>query len=383
VRQRPHRVLRRATAGLSGVVLFGTVVAWVGWASIGRVEANLTVDSSLGGVLSAPSATPSEGQTYAAENVLIVGSDTRTGQGSGYGSLDDASGNGHSDTTLLLHISADRKSAFAVSIPRDSWVSRPGCTSDGSTDGTTVTGKFNAAFAVGGRVCVITAVKALTGVPINHFIEVEFKGFEAIVNALGGVTICSTHTISDPIRPDGHGGHKGSGLQLPKGESTLNGKDSLKLVRARYIGNGSDLERLDRQHKFLAAVIREASSTGLLTSPVKLFDVLSEVAKALTVDAGLSGDGLQQFLLSLQGLKPSDVRFYTVPVEARPGDRANVVWVSKDANKMWKAMLQDTAYPPKTSNPKPTATGKASPSPSPTKSASATTGSAADTACLS
>lgn len=378
--ERPNRVLRKVTAGLSGVMLFGTVFAWAGWASIGRVEANLTVDNGLAGVLSAPTATPSDGQAYTAENILIVGSDTRTGQGSGYGSLADASGNGHSDTTLLLHISADRKSAFAVSIPRDSWVARPGCKADGTTDGTTVTGKFNAAFAVGGRACVISAVKALTGVPIDHFIEVEFKGFEAIVNALGGVTICSTHVISDPIRPDGHGGHKGSGLELPKGESTLNGKDALELVRARYIGDGSDLERLDRQHKFLAAVIRQASSSGLLTNPVRLFNVLSQVAKALTVDAGLSGDGLQQFLLSLQGLKPSDVRFYTVPVAARPGDRANVIWVEEDANKMWKAMIRDTAYPRK---PTPSATSRISPSPSPTKSAAAATGTAADTTCLS
>lgn len=364
------------------MVLVGTVFAWAGWASIGLVEGNLTVDNSLGGVLSTPSAKPSDGQTYTAENVLIVGSDTRSGQGTGYGSLADASGNGHSDTTLLLHISADRKSAYAVSIPRDSWVSRPGCKADGTTDGTTVTGKFNAAFAVGGRACVISAVKALTGVPIDHFIEVEFKGFEAIVNALGGVTICSTHAISDPIRPDGHGGHKGSGLELPQGESTLNGKDSLKLMRARYIGQGTDLERLDRQHKFLAAVIRQTTSSGLLTDPVRLYNLLSEVAKALTVDPGLSGDGLQQFLLSVQALKPSDVRFYTVPTVAR-GDGANLLWVDGDADKLWKAMIKDTAYPPKTGKPSPSATSKTSPSPSPTKVVSATTGTAADTTCLS
>ena len=382
MKQRRILVLRRITGVLSAVVLVGTVFSWAGWATIGKVEGNLTVDSSLGGVLSTPSATPSDRQTYTAENVLIVGSDTRSGQGSGFGSLADASGNGHSDTTLLLHISADRKSAYAVSIPRDSWVSRPGCRADGSTDGTTVTGKFNAAFAAGGRACVIAAVKALTGVPIDHFIEVEFKGFEAIVNALGGVTICSTHAISDPIRPDGHGGHKGSGLELPKGESTLNGHDSLELFRARYIGNGTDLERIVRQHKLLAAVIRQASSSGLLTDPVRLYNVLSEVAKATTVDPGLSGDGLQQFLLSVEGLKPSDVRFYTVPTVARV-DGANLIWVDKDANKMWKAMIKDTAYPAKTSEPSPTGTSKTPPSSSLTKSTSAATGTAADSSCLS
>lgn len=378
-RRRP--LLRGVAAALSGTVVVGTALAWVAWAGVSGVEGGLTVDPSLGKLLSAPSATPSAGQDYTAQNILIVGSDTRTGQGRAFGSEADSSGNGHSDTTLLLHISADRRSAFAVSIPRDSWVTRPGCKPDGSVDGSTVTGKFNAAFSVGGRACVIAAVKALTGVPIDHFVEVEFTGFEAIVNALGGVTICSTHAISDPIRSDGHGGFKGSGLEVPKGPSTLDGEDALKLVRARYIGGGSDLERLDRQHVFLSAVIRQASSSGLLTNPVKLYDVLSQVAKALTVDAGLSGDGLKQFLLSLQGLKPSAVRFYTVPNAPR-GDNENVVWVQKSATPMWRAMIDDTAYPPKAS------ASSASSSAAPTTSAGSATprpstvGSAADTRCL-
>ena len=378
--RRPHRALRAVATGASGVVLLGTVLAWVGWAGIGRVEGDLTVDRSLGGVLSSPTASPSAGQTYTAENILIVGSDTRTGQGSGFGSLADSSGNGHSDTTLVLHIAADRRSAFAVSIPRDSWVTRPGCKANGATDGTTVTGKFNAAFSVGGRACVIAAVKALTGVPIDHFVEVEFKGFESIVNALGGVTICSTHAISDPIRPDGHGGMKGSGLEIPKGPSTLDGKDALKLVRARYIGGGSDLERLDRQHKFLAALFRQASSSQLLTNPVRLYDVLSAVATSLTVDAGLSGDGLKQFLLSMQGLKPSQVAFYTVPNAPR-GDNENVVWVRKDTDRMWKAMINDTPYAPKAATPSRSASAStaASSSASPKP---ATKGTAADTSCL-
>ncbi|MFN8157576.1 MAG: hypothetical protein U0R68_09165 [Candidatus Nanopelagicales bacterium] len=150
-------------------------------------------------------------------------------------------------------------------------------------------------------------------------------------------------------------------------------------MRARYIGGGSDLERLDRQHVFLSAVIRQASSNGLLTNPVKLYDVLSQVAKALTVDAGLSGDGLKQFLLSLQRLKPSAVRFYTVPNAPR-GDNENVVWVQKSATPLWRAMIDDTAYAPKSSasssSAAPTAsTGSAAPRP-------ATAGSAADTRCL-
>jgi LCP family protein required for cell wall assembly len=243
-------------------------------------------------------------------------------------------------------------------------------------------GKFNTAFAVGGRSCIIAAVKYLTGVPIDHFVEVDFKGFKALVNALGGVTICSTRAISDPVRPDGHGGFKGSGLELVKGESTLDGKQALELVRARYIGGGSDLERLQRQHAFVGAVIRQATSAGLLANPVRLLDVLTQAARSLTVDPGLSGDRLKSFLLSLEGLKPGDVRFYTVPVVPR-NDGANVLWVEKDAQKMWTAMTKDTAYPPRsasTSKPKPSTSGPTAP---PQPSASGPAGSAADATCIS
>lgn len=378
-------VLRKMMAGLSALALVATLGCWATWTGINKAEEGITVDPGLAGLLATPTASPTEGQDFTASTILIVGSDTRTGQEASYGTAADASGNGHSDTALLLHISANRRSAFAVSIPRDSWVTRPGCRADGTTDGSMAApGKFNTAFAVGGRGCIIAAVKHLTGVPIDHFVEVDFRGFKALVDALGGVTICSTRAISDPVRPDGHGGFKGSGLELPKGESTLDGKQALELVRARYIDGGSDLERLQRQHAFVGAVIRQTTSAGLLANPVRLLDVLTQAAQSLTVDPGLAGDRLKTFLLSLEGLKPADVRFYTVPVVPR-GDGANVVWVDKDARKMWTAMIHDTAYPPQTTvtataTPKPSAPGSTA---SPKPSASAATGSAADATCIS
>jgi LCP family protein required for cell wall assembly len=367
------------TAVLSVLVLVLTTGSWVGWAAVNRVEGGLTVDTSLGSVLSTPTPQASSGapESYSAVNILVVGTDTRTGQGRQYGTTADASGNGHSDTAFLLHISADRKTAFAVSIPRDSWVTRPGCKADGSVDGSYVTGRFNAAFAVGGRACVIAAVKYLTGVPIQHFVEVNFNGFKAIVDALGGVTICTTHALSDPVRPDGNGGMEGSDLKLPKGVSHLTGDQALALVRARHIGNGSDLERIDRQHKFMSAMIREATSSGLLTDPVKLYRVLSSVAQSLTVDAGLTGDDLTSFLVSLQGLKPKDIRFYTVPIVGR-SDHATVSWVKTAADPMWSAMIHDTAYPPKAAHP--TSSSSASSSSSSAGSGGAL---ASDASCIS
>ena len=382
---RHRRTLRIAAAVASVTALLLTATSWAGFAAVKGVEGNLAVDTSLGRQLVAASAAPSSSSSEpnTPENILVVGTDTRTGQGRAYGTTVDSSGYGHSDTAFLLHISADRKSAFAVSIPRDSWVVRPGCRADGTTDGTlTPPGRFNTAFAVGGRNCVIAVVKYLTGVPVNHFVEVNFLGFEAIVNALGGVDICTTHAISDPVRRTSTG-FVGSGLELPKGNVHVNGTQALALVRARHIGDGSDLSRIDRQHQFMSAVIRQATSAGLITDPVKLYDVLSKVAQSLTVDAGLTGDALQEFLLSLQGLKPSAIRFYTVPNVGR-SDHATVEWVRPAAQLMWAAMIKDTAYPAKSK-----ATASSSAGTTSTKSASpaSTDGSspstASDATCIS
>ena len=385
------RVARRAVAGLSVAALVLTTGCWVGLTAVNGVENQLTVDDSISSQLA--SATPdaattsagatqaAEPQTYTAENILVVGSDTRTGQGPGYGSTADSSGNGHSDTAFILHISADRKSAFAVNIPRDSWVQRPSCNADGTSDGSLAKpGKFNTAYAVGGRACVIRAVKYLTGVPITHFVEVKLLGFKAIVNALGGVTVCATRRLYDPVRSDGHGGQEGSNLDLPKGTSHIDGEMALSLVRARHIPGtgGSDLERIDRQQLFLHDLIQQASDSHLATDPLRLYGVLSKVAGALTVDRGLSGDGLKTFVLSMASIKPSDVSFYTVPWKPHP-DGEDVLWITSKADLMWNAMIHDTAYPPAASDSSGSSSSSSSSKPATSKSPSSSTSSSAST----
>ena len=351
---RQSHVARRITAGLAIVALLLTTASAVGWAEINRIQDKITVDPNLGSVLASTEPTPtSPEQQYAALNVLLVGSDTRTGQGTGFGDPSlTSSGNGQSDTVILLHLAADRKSAFAVSIPRDSWVTRPSCRADGTVDGT-VTGKFNAAYAQGGRRCVIQVVEALTHVTINNFVEVDFKGFEAIVKALGGVPICTVTPLHDPIYKDKNGHYHGSGLDLPAGTTVLDGTQALQFVRARNLDPTADIGRVDRQHYFLSALIRTVEGQNLFTNPFKLDSVLSAVTSSLTVDAGLSGDKLKDFVLSLQGLSPSKVAFYTVPTVAR-GDGENLLWVPAKAELMWQAMIHDTTYPPRATGTAPT-----------------------------
>ena len=346
---------RVSAAVLSAFALVLTGASALGWHTLQSIEGNLTVAPDLGDILSPSGEGAVNEQTgLTAENILIVGSDTRTGQGSGFGDASQtASGNGHSDTTILLHISADRTRAFGVSIPRDSLVVRPGCTSSGKIEGMAPQSLFNTAYAVGGRKCVIAAVKYLTGVKVDHFVEVSFLGFQKIVDALGGVTIDACTRLRDPVFHNASGWH-GSGLDLPKGVSTLDGKTALQFVRARNINGGDDRDRIHRQQQFLSSIIRSASESGLLTDPGRLVSVLNAVAGSLTVDAGLSGDGLNEFLLSIAGMKPSEIQFFSVPTKGAP-DGSSLLWITDEADQMWQAMKDDPPYPPPSSGATPSA----------------------------
>ncbi len=336
---RGRTAARAAVAVVSVLTVLATVASAVGWAGLNHLSSNITtmdVDDELG-TARPTKATPTQPTTYEPLNILIMGTDTRTGQGRMFGDANQtASGEGHSDTAILLHVSGDRTRALGVSLPRDSWVTRPSCKGGG-----TVTGKFNAAFATGGPACTIKAVESLTGVRIDHFVVVNFLGFQAVVDSLGGVPICTSEPINDPK----------SHLVLKKGTTVLNGQQALAFARARKtLGDGSDISRIDRQQVFLSSVVRTATSAGLLTNPVKLFSVLNSVTESLTVDKALgSVDALKDLALSMQGLSPKSVKFMTVPWTGR-GDGENVVWTSS-ADKIWTAFKNDTPYPPTTTVP--------------------------------
>ena len=205
-----------------------------------------------------------------AENYLLIGSDTRAGANGEYGTVSGA----RSDTTILAHLSPNRDKAVLISFPRDSWVSLPACPKTGGGTAAAHDGQFNEAFTIGGPACTVLAVQKLTGIKINHYVQVDFTGFKTMVDALNGVSVCST----TPLRDDE------SGLRLPAGTSVLKGEQALAYVRARYgIGDGSDLGRIQRQQRFLGAMVRSATSTKLLVNPValtKFLDRGDEVAHA-------------------------------------------------------------------------------------------------------
>ena len=288
------------TVGWVCAVLAAVLVAagGVGAYQYKKLSGNITrVDALAPGDKSIRNA----GKQLGAENYLLIGSDTRAGTNGEYGTVSGA----RSDTTILAHLSPNRDKATLISFPRDSWVSLPACHKTGGGTEAAHDGQFNEAFTIGGPACTVLAVQKLTGIKINHYVQVDFTGFKTMVDALNGVSICST----TPLRDDE------SGLRLPAGTSVLKGEQALAYVRARYgIGDGSDLGRIQRQQRFLGSMVRAASSTKLLVNPVALTKFLSAATKSLTLDRDTSFGDLKELASQLHGLDPKRVSFLTAPI---------------------------------------------------------------------
>jgi LCP family protein required for cell wall assembly len=277
------------------------------------------------------------------ENIMVIGSDTRIGQGRGYGSRAQLNTD-HSDTLLIVHIAASRQWADIMSIPRDSWVNIPACRMGNGQMAATQTFKINEAFTIGnlygnktdlGTACTIKAVESNTGIRIDHFVNVNFSGFKDMVNAVGGVPECNTTPINDPK----------SGLHLPAGHHLLNGRQALGYVRARYtLGDGSDLERITRQQAFMSALVGRVKSK--LLNPLAIYRFIDAATKSITIDSQLGGiHGLYDLAASLKNMPPGKVTFFTLPTYPRsyvvPTDTANLLWTQPQDSLIFQAFRDD------------------------------------------
>ncbi|GGX74312.1 LCP family protein [Streptomyces fructofermentans] len=252
-------------------------------------------------------------------NILIIGTDKRTGKGNeGYG---DAGSVGHADTNILLHVAKDRSNATAMSIPRDLVVDIPNCPTiqeDGSTKDIagTPAQRFNTSLGQSERDpgCTMRTVKAVTGIPVDHFMMADFNAVKTLTTAVGGVEVCVAKAVDD----------EESKLKLPKGKSTVAGEQALAFVRTRHsFGNQGDLDRIKVQQQFLGSLMRKMSSSDTLTSPRKLVKLAEAATKALTVDTGIGKvDTLKDVALELKKVPPKNITFTTVPVRDNPADGA-------------------------------------------------------------
>jgi LCP family protein required for cell wall assembly len=260
-------------------------------------------------------------------NVLVMGDDTRKGQGPAIGGTTP----GLSDTTILLHLSANRKFAYGVSLPRDAMVQRPSCKTRNGVDPGGLT-QFNAAYAIGGPACTVKTVEQLTGIRINHFVVIKFRGFRNMVDALGGVEVCVPEQIDDDH----------SNIHLPPGTYKVTGEQALNYVRVRHgVGDNSDVGRMKRQQSFIASMINKVVSAGTLANPIKLYNFLNAATKSLVTDQGFSHLGpLVSLGQSLKHIGLDHIKFITVPFEAYPPDPNRLQW-APEAAQLWQRVKFD------------------------------------------
>lgn len=327
------RRIRRALLVLGVVVLLlATTVVAAYFKLQGNIN-GLDVTSALGN--DRPEAVDVRGPQQPL-NVLVMGSDTREGLNG-----KDIGGDtpGLSDTTILLHLSADRKRAYGVSLPRDAMVMRPECENKSATS--TVPGgltMFNAAYAVGGPACTIKTVEQLTHVRIDHFIVIDFVGFKSMVNALHGVRICVPQAVDDQI------GH----IQLPAGSYTVNGEQALNYVRVRHdIGAPTgDIGRMKRQQAFISAMINKVMSAGTLANPARLYRFLDAATQSLTTDQDFANlRELASLGSSLKDIGLDNIAFVTVPFQPYPADPNRLEWAPNAAG-LWVRIRHDEPLGP-------------------------------------
>lgn len=311
-------------------------ISAISWAGLGRITAAIPRVDAFAGLENRPK------KESSAVNYLIVGSDTREGLSREeikrlkVGGTDVAAGK-RSDTMLLIHISKKRDKAAIISIPRDSYALIPEHNNSQGKVIPAAYSKINSAYNWGGAPLLIETLENMSDLRIDHYVELNFVGFVRMVDALGGVEICTKKDINDPK----------SHLTLPAGTHVLDGIDSLKFVRTRVFDGLGDLGRMKRQQEFASAMLRKATSAGVLLNPVKMVDFINSALDSVVTDEGLSQGDLLTLGKQLRNLSASNVRTLTIPLKYynynKNGVSAAVLWDPVLAPELFERIKNDDA----------------------------------------
>lgn len=336
----------KITTGISLGIIVISAITWIG---LGQLFGSIHTFDAFAGLGNRPT------KNSSALTFLIVGSDSREGlsladsKRLAVGTTKSAAG-ARSDTMFLVHISKDRSKAVLISIPRDTLVVVP---QHIGTDGKTVIpsthAKINAAFAWGGAPLLIQTLEAKTNLHIDHYIEINFVGFTNIVDALGGIEVCSKVDINDPK----------SHLVMSAGVHTLDGIEALKYVRTRDFDGLGDIGRMQRQQQFMSSVLRKATTAGVLLNPVTLLNFFKAAISTVKTDSGLNQNDLLSLGQQLGKLSANKVRTLTVPLSTAngsyPGLGSVVIWDPVKAPELFNRLSNDIPiYDLATPSPSPT-----------------------------
>jgi LCP family protein required for cell wall assembly len=313
MRVRPRRPRWGRRVGIALLVVLTLLLGLAVW-----VDLRLNRVDALSDYAGRPAATPGA-------DWLVVGSDSReglTGEQRRRLGTGDAAGR-RADTMMLLHIPRGGGSPTLVSLPRDSYVPIPGRGRN----------KLNAAYAFGGPKLLAQTVEQVTGIRIDHYMEIGFDGFASVVDAVGGVRICVKEPIND----------RNAALRLKAGCQELNSKQALGYVRTRASARG-DLDRVERQREFLGSLIDKATSPGVLLNPLRNLPLVLNGTDAIAVDDGDHVHSLLRFPLAMRAVSGHGGIATTVPVagtQTVSGAGSVVLWDRQRALALFEALKQD------------------------------------------
>lgn len=342
-----RRVARTAALTVGVLALSGTTGATALYAQVQNGIESADVDQFLGDDRPAQEEPPTDGYAGRPLNILVMGTDSRDGENVDLAGETDGM---RSDTTVLVHLSADRTRVDLVSVPRDSLVDIPSCTlEDGTTTEPRTDHMFNEAFSIGAgstdnlaaaAACTRLTFEQNTGLRTDESIVVKMDGVRDVIDALGGVPMDLPEAMDSPK----------AGLHVPAGPQTFDGTTALAFLRARTgTGNGlelgSDLARIERQQQLIDALAAQVQSARLLADPGTLMPVLTSVTRSLSISEGLAGvRDLAGLALTLRDVDPATLSPVTVPVTTAPQDEARVVWTA-EADALWAALAADQPLP--------------------------------------
>jgi LCP family protein required for cell wall assembly len=348
-------VVRSLAVLLAVVVAGGSLAIYLKyrsvWDGIARVDVSGDLQSAT-----RPPADPN------AENILLIGSDSRVGVNGAIGGTGGAEAieGARSDTVIVVHIAPGAHQVDVISFPRDSVVPILNCTPEGQTDGQTAqpgydVEQLNSTFAYGGPGCLWETIEQTTGIHINDFIELTFSGFESVINELGGVEVCLPEAVDDPL----------SNLNLTAGMHHVYGPEALAFWRTREdLGEGSDPQRIQRDQFLMASLVQGLEHSSLMNSPSTMLSVIDTLTshQDLVTDTGLTPGVMLHLAEDLRGIKGDSVQFVTVPwttytgnaqwinssEEPTSGNVDWVQWVQPEANTLFSDIAQDNTLPKST-----------------------------------
>jgi LCP family protein required for cell wall assembly len=305
---------------LAGVPI--TAVLVVAW----RLDHNVhRIDGVFDGLTNRPDK-PTTGSAADAINILLLGTDLRSAiptTGKDAAAPTWVSGADRSDTMMIVHIAGDRRSASVISLPRDSWVPIPG---HGY-------GKINAAASYGGPSLAVETVEQLTGVRIDHLAVVDWSGFIALTDAVGGVDVDVPATVYDPKRH----------VTWTAGRHHLDGAQALLYLRQRYNLPGGDLDRVARQQAFLRTLMQDSLHQQMRKDPRMLYDFLDTITQHVSIDTDWTVASMAKLMVSLRNLRSLDISYLTAPVASfgREGDQSVVHLAHRADAELWQALRDD------------------------------------------